>query len=108
MRALVFRGRWDIGVETRPDPRPGPDEVLIRVTVTGIYGSDIHGFTGENGRPHPGQVTGHETVGRVPRDPRRPGLTRSARPDRRPMRSTCTSIPRLACRCSATRSPLTA
>jgi threonine dehydrogenase-like Zn-dependent dehydrogenase len=65
MRALVFRGAWDIGVENRPDPRPGPDEVLIRVTATGICGSDIHGFTGENGRRHPGQIMGHETVGRI-------------------------------------------
>jgi threonine dehydrogenase-like Zn-dependent dehydrogenase len=65
MRALVFRGAWDIGVETRPDPRPGPDDVLIRITATGICGSDIHGFTGENGRRHPGQIMGHETVGRV-------------------------------------------
>jgi threonine dehydrogenase-like Zn-dependent dehydrogenase len=26
MRALVFRGAWDIGVESRPDPRRGPDD----------------------------------------------------------------------------------
>jgi threonine dehydrogenase-like Zn-dependent dehydrogenase len=65
VRALVFRGPWDLGVETREDPRPADGEVLIRVTATGICGSDIHGFTGENGRRHPGQVMGHETVGRV-------------------------------------------
>lgn len=65
MRALVFRGPWDIAVETRPDPEPGPGEVLIRVLATGICGSDIHGYTGENGRRLPGQVMGHETVGTV-------------------------------------------
>ncbi|MBF8191753.1 alcohol dehydrogenase catalytic domain-containing protein [Nonomuraea sp. K274] len=65
MRALVFHGAWDIGVEERPDPRPGPGEVVIDVLATGICGSDIHGYTGENGRRHPGQVMGHETVGRV-------------------------------------------
>lgn len=52
-------------VEERPDPVLGPGDVLIRVTATGICGSDIHGFTGQNGRRHPGQVMGHETVGRV-------------------------------------------
>jgi len=65
MRALVFRGPWDIGVEDRADPSPGEGEVVLRVTATGICGTDVHGFTGENGRRHPGQVMGHETVGRV-------------------------------------------
>ena len=65
MRALVFRGPWDIAVEERPDPVVGPGEVLVDVVSTGICGSDLHGFTGENGRRFPGQVMGHETVGRV-------------------------------------------
>ncbi|MCW6010208.1 alcohol dehydrogenase catalytic domain-containing protein [Micromonospora sp. CPCC 205371] len=65
MRALVFRGPGDIRVERRPDPVPAPGELLIRVLSTGICGSDLHGYTGENGRRHPGQVMGHETVGRV-------------------------------------------
>lgn len=65
MQALVFHGPWDLRAEKVDDPRPGPDDVLIRVVATGICGSDIHGFSGENGRRHPGQVMGHETVGRV-------------------------------------------
>jgi threonine dehydrogenase-like Zn-dependent dehydrogenase len=65
MRALVFHGPADLGVEELPDPVPGPEEVLLRITATGICGSDLHGYTGENGRRHAGQVMGHETVGRV-------------------------------------------
>ncbi|MGH8867734.1 MAG: zinc-dependent alcohol dehydrogenase [Actinomycetes bacterium] len=65
MRVLEFKGPWDIGVEERPDPSPGPGEVMLRVSATGICGTDVHGFTGENGRRHPGQVMGHETVGHV-------------------------------------------
>jgi threonine dehydrogenase-like Zn-dependent dehydrogenase len=65
VRALVFRGPWDIAVEERPDPVAGPGDVLLDVVATGICGSDLHGFTGENGRRFPGQVMGHETVGRV-------------------------------------------
>jgi threonine dehydrogenase-like Zn-dependent dehydrogenase len=65
MRALVFHGPGDIRVERRPDPAPAPGELLVRVLATGICGSDLHGYTGENGRRHPGQVMGHETVGRV-------------------------------------------
>ena len=65
MRALVYHGPNDIGVEERGDPEPGPGEVLLRITATGICGSDLHGYTGENKRRHPGQIMGHETVGRI-------------------------------------------
>ena len=65
MRALVYHGPHDIRVEERPDPEPGPEEVLLRICATGICGSDLHGYTGENKRRHPGQIMGHETVGRI-------------------------------------------
>lgn len=54
-----------MAVEERGVPTPGPGEVLIAVIATGICGSDVHGFTGENGRRVPGQIMGHESVGRV-------------------------------------------
>ncbi len=65
MRALVFHGPWDMTVEDRPEPEPGPADTLLAITATGICGSDLHGYTGETGRRHPGQIMGHETVGRV-------------------------------------------
>ena len=65
MKALVLRGDYDIAVEERPDPQPTPGEVVVEVIATGICGSDFHGYSGENGRRHPGQVMGHETVGRI-------------------------------------------
>ena len=65
MKALVLRGPYDIAVEERPEPQPGPGEVVVEVIATGICGSDFHGYSGENGRRHPGQVMGHETVGRI-------------------------------------------
>lgn len=65
MKALVFNGPHQIAVEERPDPEPGPTEIALRVIATGICGSDLHGYTGENGRRFPGQVMGHETVARV-------------------------------------------
>lgn len=65
MRALVLRDFWELAVEDVPDPKPAADEVLIDIVATGICGSDFHGFSGENGRRQPGQVMGHETVGRV-------------------------------------------
>src|SRR5690606_30027862 len=65
VRALVFHGPWELGVEERPDPVAGAGEVVLKVVATGICGSDVHGYTGENGRRFPGQVMGHETVARV-------------------------------------------
>ncbi|WP_222618609.1 zinc-binding dehydrogenase [Nakamurella sp. PAMC28650] len=65
VQALVLKKWWDLAVEVVPDPVMGSGDVLIDVLATGICGSDIHGFTGENGRRVPGQVMGHETVGRI-------------------------------------------
>ena len=62
MKALVYHGPWDIGMEEAPDPVPGPDQVVLKVAATGICGSDIHGYTGRTGRRHPGQIMGHETA----------------------------------------------
>ena len=54
-----------MAVEDRETPTPKTGEVLIAVTATGICGSDVHGFTGENGRRVPGQIMGHESVGKI-------------------------------------------
>ena len=65
MRALVLRKMGELVLEERETPSPGEGEVLLRVVATGICGSDIHGYTGANGRRVPGQVMGHESVGTV-------------------------------------------
>lgn len=65
MRALVLTDWWKLDVEEVEPLEPGAGDVVIDVVATGICGSDIHGYTGENGRRSPGQVMGHETVGRV-------------------------------------------
>ena len=65
MRVLELKDFGQLVVADRQQPAAGPGEVLIDVVATGICGSDIHGYTGENGRRTPGQVMGHETVGRI-------------------------------------------
>lgn len=62
MKALRLEEIGRLEVVDLPDPEPGPGEVRLRIVATGICGSDLHGFTGENGRRHPGQVMGHEAV----------------------------------------------
>ncbi|MEQ6897796.1 zinc-binding dehydrogenase [Microbacterium sp. KR10-403] len=87
MRALVLEDFGRLVVAERDDPTPAPDEVTIRIIATGICGSDIHGYTGENGRRVPGQIMGHETVGvvealgaSVARADLRPGVTVTVNP----------------------------
>lgn len=68
MRVSVMRGIGDIAVEQRPVPRPGPNEVLIRVTAVGTCGSDTHYY--EHGRiggfvVEKPLVLGHEAAGVV-------------------------------------------
>jgi threonine dehydrogenase-like Zn-dependent dehydrogenase len=65
MRALVLKEFGKLEIEDRPSPPPGTGEVQLQIIATGICGSDIHGFTGRNGRRVPGQVMGHESVGRI-------------------------------------------
>ena len=65
MRALVLKEFGQLEIEDRPVVDPGPGEVQLRILATGICGSDIHGFTGRNGRRVPGQIMGHEAVGRI-------------------------------------------
>src|ERR1700682_2955348 len=62
MKALVFRGPNQIGIEHVPIPKPGPGEAVIRVTLTTICGTDLHILKGE----YPvktGLIIGHEPVG---------------------------------------------
>jgi L-iditol 2-dehydrogenase len=68
MRVSVLRGAGDLAVEERPDPVPGPHEVLVRVASVGVCGSDVHYF--EHGRigsyvVESPLVLGHEASGSV-------------------------------------------
>src|ERR1700692_1776007 len=62
MKALVFYGPGQIGLETVPIPRPRAGEAVIRVTLTTICGTDLHVLKGEY-PVKPGLIIGHEPVG---------------------------------------------
>jgi len=65
MDALVFEGPGRMTFADRPRPQAGPGEVVVRVTASGICGSEMTSFTGESTRRAPGLIFGHEFVGRV-------------------------------------------
>ncbi len=66
MRALTFRGRRTVAVESVPDPSLQlPTDALVRVSLTAICGSDMHAYhERERGLDH-GTVMGHEFVGEI-------------------------------------------
>jgi propanol-preferring alcohol dehydrogenase len=49
----------------RPVPRPGPDELLVRVRACAVCRTDLHLAEGDLPAHHPGTVPGHEVVGEV-------------------------------------------
>ena len=66
MRAAVFKGIGQpMVVESRPDPKPGPGEVVLRVGRCGICSSDLH-MTSGHGYTYPAEtILGHEYAGEV-------------------------------------------
>src|ERR1700722_12902452 len=62
MKALVNRGARNFVIEERPDPKPGPGELLLRPLYTGLCVSDKHVYDGHSFGPAwaEGLVLGHE------------------------------------------------
>ena len=66
MQAAVWHGRSDVRTETVPDPTiKKPTDAIIRVTSTGLCGSDLHLYTVMAPFMTPGDVLGHEPMGIV-------------------------------------------
>jgi len=65
MKALLLSEYGRLEMVEIPTPRPGPDEVLVRVEACGICGSDVHGYDGGSGRRLPPIVMGHEAAGTI-------------------------------------------
>src|SRR5687767_14581025 len=64
MRAAVLHGPRDLRVEAAPAPTPGPDEVVVRVAMAGLCGTDYSIWSGHRAVRYP-LVMGHEFIGRV-------------------------------------------
>jgi threonine dehydrogenase-like Zn-dependent dehydrogenase len=66
MRAVTWQGAKDIRVERVPDPKIETDsDILIRVTSTGLCGSDLHLYEVLAPFMEPGDIVGHEPMGVV-------------------------------------------
>src|SRR5262245_11530305 len=57
-----------LSLMTRPDPTPGPPEVIVRVKATSLCGTDAHIYNWDpwaHSRIHPPRIIGHEMCGEV-------------------------------------------
>ena len=64
MRVATWRGGSEITIDTVPDPKPGPGQLIVKVHSSGICGTDIHKTQGLFPGTPP-EVLGHEFVGPV-------------------------------------------
>ena len=66
MKAVTWQGKRDIRVETVPDPQiKEPTDVIVKVTSSGLCGSDLHLYEVLGPFLDAGDVLGHEPMGVV-------------------------------------------
>lgn len=66
MKALTWHGKADVRVDTVPDPMiQDPTDVVVRVTTTGLCGSDLHLYQVFGPFLDEGDILGHEPMGVV-------------------------------------------
>jgi len=66
MKAAVWHGKRDVRVETVPDPIiKEPTDAIVRVTSTGLCGSDLHLYEVMAPFMTEGDILGHEPMGIV-------------------------------------------
>ncbi len=66
MKAVVWDGPRKLSVTDVPDPKiEEPTDAIIKVTSTGICGSDLHLYEALSAFMTPGDIMGHEPMGEV-------------------------------------------
>ncbi|WP_433089356.1 zinc-dependent alcohol dehydrogenase [Dactylosporangium sp. CA-052675] len=66
MKAVVWHGKRDVRVDEVPDPRiEQPNDIVIKVTSSGICGSDLHLYEVLAPFMTEGDILGHEPMGIV-------------------------------------------
>ncbi|MFW6773868.1 alcohol dehydrogenase catalytic domain-containing protein [Nocardioides sp. CPCC 205120] len=66
MKAVTWQGSQDMRVQEVPDPTiQDPGDVIVRITSTGLCGSDLHLYEPLGPFMTPGDVVGHEPMGIV-------------------------------------------
>ena len=86
MKAVTWHGKRDVRVDNVPDPTiEEPTDAIIRVTSSGICGSDLHLYEVLGPFMSEGDILGHEPMGIVEEVGSRGHRPRSRRPRRDPV-----------------------
>ena len=70
MKAIRYYGPRDCRFEDVPEPKPGPDDVVVQVAAAGICATDIEVYDGvmfyfTSGLTHVPIIPGHEWSGKI-------------------------------------------
>jgi threonine dehydrogenase-like Zn-dependent dehydrogenase len=66
MKALCWHGTGDVRIDKVPDPKiENARDAIVKITASGICGSDLHLFDGFMPTMEKGDVLGHEPMGQV-------------------------------------------
>jgi threonine dehydrogenase-like Zn-dependent dehydrogenase len=66
MKAVTWQGKRDVRVEDMPDPKiEEPTDAIIKITSSGLCGSDLHLYEVLGPFMRPGDILGHEPMGVV-------------------------------------------
>ncbi len=65
MRALIYEAPKVMNIRQVAVPVPQADEVVVRVEIAGICGSELSGYLGHNSLRKPPLVMGHEFAGTI-------------------------------------------
>jgi 2-desacetyl-2-hydroxyethyl bacteriochlorophyllide A dehydrogenase len=60
MKAIVLRGPGNIAIEDRPEPVVSQGDLLLKVNLVGLCGSDLNSYCGKNPMVSFPRVPGHE------------------------------------------------
>ena len=65
MKALVIRRPGEAAIEDIPEPPPQPEQVLLRVRMIGLCGSDLNSYRGKNPLVRFPRIPGHEIAATI-------------------------------------------
>lgn len=65
MRVLLCEEPGSLRIDERPQPSPGPGEVMLRIRRIGVCGTDLHIFQGKHPYLEYPRVMGHELSGEI-------------------------------------------
>ena len=65
MKALVIRRPGEAVIENVAEPRPQPEQILLRVQMIGLCGSDLNSYRGKNPLVRYPRIPGHEIAATI-------------------------------------------